>query len=105
MIKQNNFALRPLTLFVVLAISISVSQKLFAQKWKYYRHEVFATVGATNFLGELGGSDELNPKFYHTDFNIKATRPSFGVGYGFKIAERVNIKTSFIYAYLAGDDK
>lgn len=76
-----------------------------AQKWKYYRHEVSAYTGATNFLGELGGNDELNPKFYHIDLDLKATRPSFGVAYGYKLFEKINLRTNVIFARVSGSDE
>ena len=88
---------------LILLISLGFSG--FSQKWKYYRHEVSAVVGGTNFLGELGGNDELTPKFYHSDFDFKATRPSFGLGYGFKIHKKMNLRLNLLYAYVSGDDQ
>jgi len=91
--------------FVILILVIFIGNNdLFAQKWKYYRHEVSGSIGATNFLGELGGSDQLNPKFYSTDYDFRATRPSFGLGYAYKIHEKMNLRLNLILARVAGDD-
>ena len=57
-----------LTLVVLLFPEISQ-----AQKWKRQRKEYSIGFGATNFLGDLGGRDQIGTNFVQ-DFEIKATR-------------------------------
>lgn len=103
MTKNLVYFSKVITLFsIILLIG---NNEAIAQKWKYYRHEVSAEIGGTNFLGELGGSNQLNPKFYHSDFDFRATRPSYGLGYGFKVHEKMNLRLNLILARVAGSDE
>jgi hypothetical protein len=101
----KNFAFLSKVLLTFSLIILIGGNDLFSQKWKYYRHEFSTEVGGTNFLGELGGSDQYNPKFYHSDFDFRATRPSFGLGYGYKIHEKMNLRVNLLLARVAGSDE
>lgn len=103
--KAKNSLSRILPFLLLAGFLMALSAKVQAQKWKYYRHEVSAYVGATNFLGELGGSDVMDPQFYHFDLDFKATRPSFGLSYGYKLYERVNLRLNLNYAFVSGSDE
>ncbi len=68
------------------------------------RYEVFYGVGATNFLGELGGADRKGSN-YLRDFEFKMTRPLVSLGFRYKIAESIAIKSALSYGMLSGSDK
>jgi len=59
-----------LTLFFLIAV---LSFDADAQRWKRYRHEVFGGLGATNFLGELGGG-QTEARDLFLDFDGKSSR-------------------------------
>ncbi|MBK8808938.1 MAG: hypothetical protein IPO21_20825 [Bacteroidales bacterium] len=67
------------------------------------RYEVFAGIGATNFLGELGGSDKVGSNFL-SDLEISMTRPALTVGGRYWIKSRLIFLTSFTYGTLWGND-
>ena len=45
----------------------------YKQRWKAYRSELTLGAGATNFLGELGGADQIGTDYFK-DLEITQTR-------------------------------
>jgi hypothetical protein len=73
--------------------------------WKKYRREVIFQVGATQFLGDLGGLNKTGTDFSPVDIEFGLTRPAISLAYRYKIARNFNIHSSFNYLLAAGDDK
>ncbi len=77
-----------------------------AQLWKRYRYEVFAGMGTTNFLGELGGGKREPARFMGVrDIDFFSTRPLFHAGLRYKIYELLAVKLDFNFGIISGDDK
>jgi len=74
----------------------------FGQKKSWW--EVYAGLGVTNFLGELGGANDIGTNFAK-DFDIQATRWSYQMGAKYFYIPRFAQKFQFTYARLRGDDK
>lgn len=68
------------------------------------RYEVYYGVGATNFLGELGGANQIGTNFVR-DLEFKMTRPLLNLGIRYRITETISNKTMLSYGWLKGDDK
>jgi hypothetical protein len=90
--------LRLLT-FVLLFTAISGH----SQAWRYVRNEVSFGVGASNFLGDLGGSKGIGTHGIK-DLRIKPTRPSLMAGYKFMITPAMSVRGTAIWGYVSGDD-
>jgi len=91
----------------ILVFAIFWSELTFSQsssRWKRMRYEVFYGLGATNFLGELGGANREGTNFVR-DFEISMTRPLLNLGVRYRITEVVSTKTMLSYGWLRGDDK
>lgn len=73
--------------------------------WKKYRKEVVFQVGASIFLGDLGGLNRIGTDFSPVDVEFVLTRPAISLGYRYKLAKNFNIHSSFNYLLVAGDDK
>lgn len=90
--------------FVILLIAalpvIIVAQ---STRWKRNRYEVTAGIGASNFLGELGGSNKEGSEFL-SDLEISLTRPAFNLGMRYWLDRRLILQTSLSFGYLWGDD-
>ena len=91
--------LRYLFLFLILMPTLSS-----AQRWKRMRYEVVYAAGATNFLGELGGRNQIGTDFFN-DLEVASTRYVLNIGMRYKISQYISVKTGFSYARVAGDDK
>ena len=74
-----------------------------AQKWKRQRVEYSFGVGATNFLGDLGGRNQKGTDGF-MDFEIKATRYAAGFGYRYQLAKDWFIKGNLYYVMVSGND-
>lgn len=87
---------------VLLLIPFLVTAQ--SQKWKRMRYEWVAAIGASNFLGELGGANQIGTNYFR-DLNISMTRPALSLGMRYKLSDYSAIKSAFYYARLRGDDK
>lgn len=87
----------------LLFVAVILPMCLSAQSWKFYRHEFSAQLGVSNFLGELGGANREGTNGLR-DLELNMTRPSFGLGYRYKISPYYALKASFVYGRLKGDD-
>lgn len=74
-----------------------------AQKWKRQRKEYSFGIGATNFLGDLGGRNQIGTNGI-MDFEYKATRFGLGVGYRYQLAKDIFVKGNLYYVLVSGDD-
>lgn len=90
--------------FFLFILVFSLPTLVLAQRWKAYRYEVHFGLGAANFLGELGGANQIGTNYFR-DLEIKETRFAAMVGLRFKINEYLAIKTNLSYGKVAGDDK
>jgi len=86
-------------LFIILLPLVSE-----AQRWKRMRYEIVAAVGTTNFLGELGGANQIGTNYYK-DLEMAATRYALNVGMRYKLSQSTAVKVGFSYGRLRGDDK
>jgi opacity protein-like surface antigen len=65
--------------------------------------EYIGGIGAANFLGEVGGADQIGTNFLK-DLNFSATRPSLQLAYRFKFEKRWAVKAGFYYQRVTGAD-
>jgi len=72
--------------------------------WKRLRAEMTFGTGVTNFLGDLGGADQIGTDFYK-DVELSASRPNAFIGGRYKLDPRQAIMVGFSWGMLAGDDK
>ncbi len=89
-------------LFLLVLPLISSGQRL-KNRWKAMRAEVHFGIGATNFLGELGGANQIGTHYFK-DFEFSQTRLALSAGYRYKISSSVAINTSLSYGQVAGND-
>ncbi|WP_027418036.1 DUF6089 family protein [Crocinitomix catalasitica] len=87
-------------LFFLILISVS---SVNAQAWRYVRNEVFFGVGATNFLGDLGGSQGIGTHGIK-DLKFSMTRPTMMLGYKYALSPYFSAKVTGIYGLIHGDD-
>ena len=88
-------------LFLSILIQFALTGQ--SQAWRYVRHEVQFGVGASNFLGDLGGSKGIGTHGIK-DLRIKPTRPTLTAGYKFMITPAMSVRAVVIWGYLSGDD-
>lgn len=82
-----------------------VSAQYFRQSsyWKTHRREISGGIGISNFLGELGGRNQIGSPFIW-DLELSQTRPAASLSYRYYLARKVAIRGAFTYGILAGHD-
>jgi hypothetical protein len=71
--------------------------------WKSQRHSFGMGLGASFFLGELGGRDQIGTDFIY-DLEISKTRPALQLMYRYQLGSRLYAKAQFAFAYIGGND-
>lgn len=72
--------------------------------WKHQRKEIFFGVGATNFLGDLGGLNRIGTDYSPLDLEWLVTRPSGHFGFRYRFRPWFLTKSILQYGILKGDD-
>ena len=104
MLKKNHISL----LLIIAGISCNslYSQALARPNaWKKYKREVLIQVGASGFLGDLGGRNTVGKDNSPADLELAATRPAVSLAYRYKLNKNINWHSSFNYLLLSGNDK
>lgn len=91
-----------LLLLSLLLFSLSSS----AQSWKFLRNEFSFGLGATSFLGELGGADRIGSHNIAgiRDFEFNATKPAVQIGYRHFFSPHLSGKAGFTFGQVSGND-
>ncbi|MFM7016938.1 MAG: DUF6089 family protein [Bacteroidota bacterium] len=89
--------------FILSLIHSSDAQRL-RSRWKAYRYEWSAGVGAANFLGDLGGANQIGTHGFK-DLELSLTRPALTLGLKYKLAESFALNSHVTYGQVRGDDK
>lgn len=92
-------------LFLILVSSAFAQRKRrgFTRKKPPYRYEHIGQLGAANFLGELGGADQVGTNGLK-DLEYVLTRPAVGYGIRFKFQQYFSVKGNLIFGIVRGDD-
>ena len=80
------------------------ASRSFGRKKGAYRYEVIAGFGATNFLGDLGGANQIGTHGFK-DFEYVLTRPAIEAGIRFKLGPYFSVKNNLCWGIVRGDDK
>ncbi len=76
----------------------------FGRKKPPYRYELVGALGATNFLGDLGGANQIGTNGLK-DLELALTRPALGAGIRFPLASHFSTKLNLNWGIIRGDDK
>lgn len=89
----------------MLLVSGEVGAQYFRQSsyWKTHRKEISLGFGLSNFLGELGGRNQIGSPFVW-DLELSQTRPAAHVDYRYYVARKMALRTRLTYGILAGND-
>ena len=94
----------PLALLLWIT-SMPLSAQYFRQSsyWKTNRNELNIALGISNFLGELGGRNQIGSPFVW-DLEMSQTRPAASFGYRYYIRRKQSLRLGLTYGVLAGND-
>ena len=86
--------------FLLLVLLPSLSN---AQRWKRQRYEFSFGVGISNFLGELGGANQIGTNYFK-DLEWNQTRFAAAVGLRYKLSNYFALKGNATYGQVSGND-
>ena len=91
-----------LLIFTIFLLAFSIN----AQSWKFLRNEFSFGLGATSFLGELGGANKIGSHNIAgiRDFDFNATRPAVQIGYRRFFSSQIAAKAGFTFGQVSGND-
>ncbi|PKP04250.1 MAG: hypothetical protein CVU11_05750 [Bacteroidetes bacterium HGW-Bacteroidetes-6] len=92
-----------LTLPLIFILTLLLVDTADAQMWRRDRKEYVFSFGATNFLGDLGGANQIGTNGFR-DLDWPSTRPLVGIGYRYRTGASHCVKGMLHVGYLHGDD-
>ena len=93
-------------ILAVLLLSNSVFAQTFARRdsWKKERKEIYFSVGAANFLGDLGGLNRIGTHYSYADIEMHLTKTAWSAGYRYRISKKWATNSSFSFLQVSGND-
>lgn len=92
-------------IIVILLIGLWILPNLAdAQRWKRFRRQFIGGVGVTNFLGDLGGGNNVG-RGGPLDLDFAATRPSLLIGYRHQVNSFFFVRSNLTWGILTGSDE
>lgn len=91
-------------LIILFMMPLLVTAQRYSDKWKAYRYEFDLGIGVSNFLGDLGGANQIGTHFAR-DLELSQTRFGASVGMRYKLSQRIALHPHITYGKVAGDDK
>jgi hypothetical protein len=89
----------------LLSVSEADAQGFYNRNlWKKHKNELNFSLGVSNFLGDVGGRDQVGSNFIW-DLEISKTKFAANFNWLHYVAEKFALRTSFTYGKVAGDDK
>ncbi len=88
---------------VVLFAFLLVPVLAFAQHNKRYRWEAGLDLGASNFLGDLGGANQIGTHFVR-DLELSLTKPAVGAHVRYRSNRYIGYRANFEYGKVSGND-
>lgn len=89
---------------IALAALILIPVFSEAQRWKRQRYEFSFGAGISNFLGELGGANQIGTNYFR-DLEWSMTRMAVAAGLRYKLSNYFALNTHLTYGRVSGDDK
>ncbi|MBL0048816.1 MAG: outer membrane beta-barrel protein [Bacteroidetes bacterium] len=87
----------------ILLLLLLISSMAQAQTWKRYRKEISVGIGATNFLGDLGGANQIGTHVFR-DIEFSTTRPDISAGFRYFFTQSISAKAGIYYGLVSGSD-
>jgi hypothetical protein len=93
----------PLVFLFLLNTSVFCQSFFAPGAWKHFRKEWQFTLGASNFLGDLGGRDAIGTNFLK-DWEISQTRYAAQLSWGYYLGQNFLYRSTVVAAVISGND-
>ncbi|MFW5725803.1 MAG: DUF6089 family protein [Bacteroidota bacterium] len=91
--------------FIILILILIATTELYSQgvRWVREKHHLIGGIGGAGFMGDLGGANAIGSQGIR-DFEFPAVRPSFMLGYRYRLFNNLAFTGNFTMGYISGDD-
>ncbi|MNK12889.1 hypothetical protein D3C87_309670 [compost metagenome] len=95
-----------MSVFLSVAPVISFAQKFYntQQNWAMNKKELAIGIGATSFLGDLGGADRIGTNYSLRDINFKSTQIGGSLSFRYRFRPHFATSTMVNAGMLSGSD-
>ena len=87
---------------IILLLFFPLISESQTTRWKRLRYEFFGGLGASGFLGDLGGADKIGTHYFR-DFEFSMTRPAFTCGGRYYIKRLLAVQSAISFDCISGD--
>lgn len=100
-------------IFGSLVFLASISHLSFAQNsnfetnhnWQHHKKELIIGLGASQFLGDLGGRDQIGTDYSLADLEFALTQPAAQIGFRYRFHKNFATRSTLNVGLVKGDDK
>ena len=89
---------------LLLLLVVLLPSMLWAQRWKRERYSWMTSAGVSQFLGDLGGRNQIGSDFWW-DMDAASTRYVVNVGLRYKLTEYFAARTHLTFGEVYGNDQ
>jgi hypothetical protein len=75
-----------------------------SKNWSLNKHEIYFSIGTSQFLGDLGGLDKEGTQKSLVDLDFSSTRIGGGIGYRYRFHRRWATSTQLYFGMVSGAD-
>ena len=90
-------------LLLLLVSQLASGQFFDREKWRDQRHQIVVGLGASNFLGELGGKNDIGTDDFR-DLELGETRFAAFLGYKYTLYKKLYLRTDLTWGQVSGND-
>jgi hypothetical protein len=95
--------MRKIVFTLLILIPVLTQAQMSSRRWKAYRYEANFGIGFSNFLGDLGGADQIGTHFAK-DLNWSQTGVSVAAGLRYKLTQSFAIHPQLNFGTVKADD-
>lgn len=101
---MKNILLFAVVMFAGVSLSQNHTNFNTSRNWSNNKKEIFFGLGASQFLGDLGGRDQVGKGYSLVDMDIPSTFAGGLIGFRYRWHPMWSTATTFYYGMLRGDD-
>lgn len=90
--------------FLLIVLLLLQSIDTSGQQWRRNRNQVFVGLGASGFMGDLGGANDPGGLWLR-DFDFAAVRPAMTFGYRYMLNRNFGISANLAFGLISGNDR
>ncbi len=101
LLETKSYILAALFAFILTDVAAQFFDR---DKWEDRRHQLTIGIGASNFLGDLGGKDNIGTNDFQ-DLELGETNFAAFIGYKYTLYKKLHLRGDFSWGQVSGSDQ